>query len=177
MEVVEAVNTLEPLKLVLEPMLSISFLILLNSLSSAVCWVAVTVPLLASVARVTARLSRLVTWERAPSATWSWPTPSLAFCEDWLSAVMLACMPLAMARPAASSAPLLMREPDDNWNRVDCNCAWVLDKAFCAASAGMLCRMLIDMGKTLLSTCGGLLPAPAGDPSTQAGYRRGWPRL
>src|SRR5579864_4124170 len=92
-----------------------------------------TVPLADSVASVTARFSRVVTCERAPSATCSLPTPSLALRADWVRAVMLACRPSAMARPAASSAPELMREPEDRAYRVFCKLACVIDNWFCAA--------------------------------------------
>src|SRR5271157_2296111 len=72
------------------------------------------VPFEASVASVTARLSRLVTCESAPSATWRRPTPSVALVSDWVSACRLAWRPLTRERPAASSAPELIFEPDDN---------------------------------------------------------------
>src|SRR5581483_9717381 len=104
-----------------------------------------TVPLADSVASVTARLSRVVTCERAPSPTCSLPTPSCALREDCVRAVMLACSPSAMARPAASSAPLLMRVPEDNWNSVFCKLLLVTPNWFCAASDAGLFRILRDM--------------------------------
>src|SRR5579864_4185247 len=103
-----------------------------------------TVPLADSVASVTARLSRVVTCERAPSATCSLPTPSCALREDCVRAVMLACRPSAIARPAASSAPLLIRDPEDNWNSVLCRLLFVIPSSFCAASDAGLFRMLRD---------------------------------
>ncbi len=109
------------------------------------CEPSFTVPLADSVARVTARFSRVVTWERAPSATCSLPVPSVAFCADWVRAVMLAFKPSAMASPAASSAPELMREPEDNSYSVFCKFICVIDNWFCAARDGMLFRILIAM--------------------------------
>ena len=53
---------------------------------AAVSWELLRVPFEASVASVTARLSRLVTCERAPSATCRRPTPSVALVCDWVSA-------------------------------------------------------------------------------------------
>jgi hypothetical protein len=48
------------------------------------------VPVADSVARVTARLRREVTWAKPPSAVCNWPMPSFAFWADWFRAVMLA---------------------------------------------------------------------------------------
>src|ERR1039457_2038951 len=81
---------------------------------AASVWVVVRVPFESSVARVTARLSRLVTCERAPSATWSRPVPSLAFVDDWVKAAELAARPSPSERPAASSEPELIFDPEDN---------------------------------------------------------------
>src|SRR5256885_15607605 len=47
-----------------------------------------------------------------------------------------------MARPAASSAPVLILEPDDNWYRVFCSDACVMDNWFCAARDDTLFRTL-----------------------------------
>src|SRR5207247_9146500 len=101
-----------------------------------------TVPVAASVASVTARLRRVVTCARAPSATCSLPTPSFALREDCVRAVMLACKPSAMARPAASSAPVLIRDPEERRNSVFCRLPPVIDRLFCAAKDGMLLRIL-----------------------------------
>src|ERR1700761_7212100 len=98
-----------------------------------------------SVAIVTARSSRVVTWERAPSAVCSRPTPFDAFCCDWVSAAMLDVMPLAMERPAGSSAPLLIFKPVDNSVRVFCSEVCVLFKAVSAVRSEMLFRTDIDM--------------------------------
>jgi len=100
------------------------------------------VPVEASVASVTARLRSVVTWASEPSATCSAPTPSLALRADCVSAVTLACKPLAMARPAASSAPLLMRDPDDSWNSVVCRLLLVMVNWFSAAIEAMLFKMV-----------------------------------
>src|ERR1700690_3371885 len=72
------------------------------------------VPFEASVASVTARLSRLVTCDSAPSATCNRPTPSVALVCDCIRACRLAWRPLTSERPAASSAPELIFEPEDN---------------------------------------------------------------
>ena len=114
------VNTAVPLKVVLLPIRLISALMAVNSESNAVRCVSETVPVADSVASVTARLSRVVTWASEPSATCKLPTPSFAFRADWLRAVILARKPSAIARPAASSAPLLIRDPDESRKRVRC---------------------------------------------------------
>src|ERR1017187_5230738 len=82
---------------------------------AASVWEVLRVPFEASVASVTARLSRLVTCERAPSATCSRPTPSVALVADWVRAAELAARPFTSERPAASSAPELIFDPEDNW--------------------------------------------------------------
>src|SRR5271167_169094 len=107
------------------------------------------VPLADSVARVTARFRRVVTCDKAPSATCSLPAPSVAFSADWVSAVTLACKPLAMAKPAASSAPELIREPVDKRYKVFCRPMLVTFNWFSAANDGMLYRILIAMGYLL----------------------------
>jgi len=71
-------------------MLLISARMEVYSWLAADSWVELRVPFEASVARVTARSSRLVTWERAPSATSSSPTPSVALVSDCDRAVELA---------------------------------------------------------------------------------------
>src|SRR5581483_9080638 len=126
-------------------MVSISFLIAVNSASSAERWVSLTVPVAASVARVTARFRRLVICDRAPSATCNMPTPSEALRTDCVRAVTLAFRPLAIAKPAASSAPELMRCPVDNRCNVWLNDASVMDSEFCACRDEILFRMLSDI--------------------------------
>jgi hypothetical protein len=135
-------NTAVPLNVVLVPIRSISALIAVNSESRAVRWVSDTVPVADSVASVTARFSRVVTWAREPSATCRLPTPSFAFRADCVRAVMLARNPSAIARPAASSAPLLMRDPDESRNSVLCKFEPVIASWFWAARDGILFRML-----------------------------------
>src|SRR5580704_791827 len=68
---------------------------------------------------------------------------------------MLACNPSAMARPAASSAPVFRREPDDSCKRVFCSDACVIDNWFCAARDETLFRILSDISKLLcwVSAC------------------------
>src|SRR5271165_7627355 len=127
----------------------ISFLMAVNSASRAPRCVLLTVPVAASVARVTARLSNVVTCDMAPSATCSRPTPSVALRADWVRAVTLAARPSAIARPAASSAPELMREPEDSRSKVVFREAPVIDNWFCAARDVMLFRMLSAMRKLL----------------------------
>src|SRR5947209_19902924 len=83
--------------------------------------------------------------------------PSLALREDWSRAVMFACSPSASASPAASSAPLLMRDPEDSRNSVFCNPALVMLSWLCAAIADALFRMLIDISVLLLVPFGFLL--------------------
>src|SRR5207237_7161541 len=89
-----------------------------------------------------ARVNREVTLASAPPATCRLPRPSFAFRADWVRAVMFARNPSAIARPAASSAPLLMRDPDDIRNKVRCKLDPVIANWFCAARDGMLFRML-----------------------------------
>jgi len=72
------------------------------------------VPFEASVASVTARFNRLVTSASAPSGTCNRPTPSVALVPDWVSAAEFAASPFSGEKPAASSAPELMNEPEDN---------------------------------------------------------------
>src|SRR5882724_1548469 len=76
---------------------------------------------------------------------------------------MLACSPSAIARPAASSAPELSREPEDSWKSVFCSDAWVSDNWFCAARDETLFKILSDISKLLrwVSACYpcGLAPA------------------
>ena len=99
---------------------------------AAPSWEVERVPPPASVARVMALVSRLVTWERAPSATWRKPAPSLALLDDWARAAELAWRPLAMERPAGSSAPELILDPEDNCVRTFCKLAWVWSRLFSA---------------------------------------------
>src|ERR1039458_9743316 len=94
-------------------MLEISDRIDWYSWLAAVSWLALSVPFADSVASVTARLSRVVTCERAPSATCRRPTPSVALVSDCVSAVWLAASPSTNERPAASSAPELILDPED----------------------------------------------------------------
>jgi hypothetical protein len=94
--------------------------------------VLLSVPFEASVASVMARFSRLVTCDRAPSATCSRPTPSVALVSDCVSAAEFAASPFTSERPAASSAPELMRDPDDNCCSTVCRLLFVLLRLFSA---------------------------------------------
>jgi hypothetical protein len=82
MLVVVAENTDVPLKVVLVPMRSISFLMEVNSLLSVVAWLVLRPPLEASVARVTARSSSVVICAKPPSAVCARPIPLLALALD-----------------------------------------------------------------------------------------------
>src|ERR1035438_3396771 len=126
---------------------------------AASVWEVLRVPFEASVASVTARLSRLVTCERAPSATVNRPTPSVALVSDWVRACELACRPLTSERPAASSAPELIFDPEDNCCRTVDKLLLVLFRLFSAYTAEMLFKTPRDMGYSLLDAwiCG---PAP-----------------
>src|SRR6266849_2423371 len=62
---------------------------------------------------------------------------------------MLACSPSAIARPAASSAPVLSREPDESCKSVFCSDAWVIDNWFCDARDETLFKILSDISKLL----------------------------
>src|SRR4051794_27127657 len=93
---------------------SVSVRISRYSECAAATWLVFNVPLEASGARVMARVRTLVTWARAPSATGRKSTPCDAFLADCERAVEEAWRPFARERPAASSAPELMREPEDN---------------------------------------------------------------
>src|SRR5579863_6577593 len=130
-------------------MLLISERIELYSWLAAVCCEPLRVPFETSVANVTARLSRFVTCERAPSATCRRPTPSVALVSDWVSAVWLAWRPLTSERPAASSAPELMREPEDNCCKTVCRLLFELLRLFSAYTAERLFKTPRDMGFSL----------------------------
>src|SRR5258708_9961687 len=130
-------------------MLLISERMELYSWLAAVCCEPLRVPFETSVARVTARLSRFVTCDRAPSATCNKPTPSVALVCDCDNAVALACRPLTSESPAASSAPELILEPEDS-------CCNVFDRLFCvllrllaAYIAERLFKTPRDMGYSL----------------------------
>src|ERR1035437_11180340 len=103
-------KTLELLKFVVVPMLPICDRMFCYSCFAELTWPLVSVPFADSVARVTARSSRLVTWESAPSAVCNRPMPEVAKCEDWARAASLACRPSDKARTAASSATELLRD-------------------------------------------------------------------
>src|SRR3954470_8030976 len=62
---------------------------------------------------------------------------------------MLACKPSAMARPAASSAPVFRREPDESCKSVFWSDACVMDNWFCAARDETLFKILSDISKLL----------------------------
>src|SRR3954471_10470217 len=127
-------------------MLSISERIDWYSWSAAVFCEPLRVPFETSVASVTARLSRFVTCERAPSATCSRPTPSWALVCDWDSAVAFAARPLISERPAASSAPELILEPEDSCCRVLLRLLLVLFRLLAADIADRLFKTPRDMG-------------------------------
>src|SRR5450631_3898219 len=112
--------------------------------------------LLPSVASVTARLRRVVTWDKAPSAVCSKPTPLLAFCCDCVKAAIFAFIPLAIDIPAESSEPELIFKPVESCVRVFCRFIWVLDNAFSAVRSETLFRIEIGMG-----SCSFYLPMSA----------------
>src|SRR5581483_6931848 len=56
---------------------------------------------------------------------------------------MLACMPFAIDRPAASSAPELIRKPVESCVNVFCRLACVADKECSALNAERLLRIVI----------------------------------
>ena len=116
----------------MDPILLTSARIDLYSWLAAPSWVEFSVPLEASVASVMARFSRLVTCDRAPSATCSRPTPSAELVSDCVSAAEFAARPFTSDRPAASSAPELMRDPEDNCCNTVCRLAFVLLRLFSA---------------------------------------------
>src|SRR5580700_5025685 len=138
MPIVPAPKTVFWLYVVVEPMFVISERIDWYSWFAAASWEVLRVPFEASVASVTARLSRLVTCERAPSATCSRPTPSVALVWDWVRADWLACRPLTSERPAASSAPELILEPEDNCCSTVVRLLFVLLRLFSAYVAARL---------------------------------------
>ncbi len=137
-------------------MLEISDRIDWYSWLAAVSCELLSVPLEASVASVTARLSRVVTCERAPSATCRRPTPSEALVTDCVSAVWLASRPSTNERPAASSAPELILDPEDNCCSVFERLLLVLVRLFSAYTAERLFKTPRDMGFSLLDAviCG-----------------------
>src|SRR5208283_4801314 len=63
---------------------------------------------------------------------------------------MFASRPLAIARPAGSSAPLLIRDPDDNCSSVEFRLLLVTFSWFSAAKAAMLFRIVNAILKLLL---------------------------
>ena len=94
-----------------------------------------------ALSQVTSLLNRAITLateasngtlDSAPSATWSSPTPSVALVVDCVSAAELAARPFISERPAASSAPELMRDPDDNCCSTVCRLLFVLFRLFSA---------------------------------------------
>src|ERR1700678_1968931 len=113
---------------------------------AAESWLALRVPVEASVSSVTARLSRLVTCESAPSATCRRPTPSWALVCDWARACELACRPSTRESPAASSAPELIFEPEDNCCSTVFRLLVVLLRLFSAYIAERLFNTPRDMG-------------------------------
>src|SRR5580704_17896577 len=128
-------NTAWLLYVVVVPMLFTSDKIDWYSWLAAVSCEEFSVPFEASVASVTARLRRLVTCERAPSATCRSPTPSCALVPDCVKAVWLAWRPSTNERPAASSAPELIFEPEDNCCSVFERLLFVLLRLFSAYTA------------------------------------------
>jgi hypothetical protein len=91
-----------------------------------------SVPPPASVASVTALVSKLVTCESAPSATCRNPAPSLALLDDCASAAEFAASPFAIDSPAGSSAPELIFEPEDSCVKTFCRLDCVLFRLFSA---------------------------------------------
>ena len=140
-----AENTWLLLKVVVPPTLLIWVRIDWNSRSSAAVWLEVRPLFEASVASVMARLSNVVTCASAPSAVCSKPILLVAFCADCVSAPMLACMALAIDRPAASSAPELIFEPDDSCASALPRLAWALESWLWACSAEIFVRILRDI--------------------------------
>ncbi len=112
-------------------------------------WLPLRVPFEASVASVTARFNRLVTCARAPSATSRRPTPSVALVSDWVRACEFALRPSTSESPAASSAPELIFDPDDNCCRTVFRLFVVLFRLFSAYIAERLFRTPRDMGFSL----------------------------
>src|ERR1019366_3356628 len=73
------------------------------------------------------------------------PTPFETFCADCVRAEILACNPFDIDRPAGSSAPELILDPEDNWNRVFFKLLLVMANWFCATKEGMLFKILNDI--------------------------------
>src|SRR6185437_16920 len=149
MPTVPAPNTFCWLNVVVAPILLISDRIDWYSWLAAVCCAPFSVPFETSVARVTARFSRLVTCDNAPSATCRRPTPSCALVCDCVNAVAFACSPLTRESPAASSEPELIFDPDDNCCRVLERLLFVLLRLCAAYIADRLFKTPRDMGHSL----------------------------
>src|ERR1035441_8787966 len=113
---------------------------------AAPSWVLLSVPFDDSVASVIARSRRLVTCASAPSATSSRPTPSVAFVFDCVSADELAARPFTKERPEASSAPELIRDPDDSCCSTVCKLLFVYVILFWAYIAHRLLNTPRAMG-------------------------------
>src|SRR5208282_2287979 len=74
--------------------------------------------------------------------------------------------------PAGSSAPLLMRDPDDNWNRVFCRLLLVTSNWFWATKEGILFKTLSAI-QDLLSVWVSVLGRRTGG-HTQRLFRGRW---
>src|ERR1035438_2427566 len=143
-------KTAASLYVVVVPMFEISDKIDWYSWLAAVSCEELRVPFEASVASVTARLSRFVTCERAPSATVNRPTPSWALVFDCERATEFACNPFTRERPAASSAPELIFDPEDNWFNTFDRLLLVLLRLFSAYIALRLFNTPRDIAFSLL---------------------------
>ena len=73
---------------------------------------------------------------------------------------MLASNPLAIERPAGSSAPLLMRDPEDNCSSVVFRALLVRVSSFSAESDGMLFRIPRGIVISFLESWSRLLGTP-----------------
>src|SRR3569623_33557 len=119
----------------------ISWLMLPRSVSDSVAFEAWT-------ARSRIRCKLEVTSSRAPSAVWIIEIPSWAFIAAWFSPPIWDCIFVEMARPAASSAELVIRKPDDNRCIEVCRALLALKRACWAFREATLVRIDIDMTRT-----------------------------
>src|SRR5689334_15603780 len=91
------------------------------------------------------RCRRLPTCSSAPSATCVMETPSFALRSAWAKLRTWAFRFSLMARPAASSAALEMRIPDERCDRLRAIADCVLDRLRCALIEARLVLMTSDM--------------------------------
>src|ERR1700761_2335501 len=95
-----------------------------------------------------------VTSCNAPEAVWASETPSLALREAWLIPLICEVMLWVMAYPAASSAAVLIRKPEDNCCRAELSVLPDEVRLFCATSELRFVLRTSDMIQGSPEVCG-----------------------